>query len=104
MNNIIYASFFESNAGWLIPLILVAFFGVIVLVVILIKKHSNVFKNPEDKPKSESEVAEEEVNRVLEEVDDEETAKQMEQFAKEQTKKPEENKDEPKGEDKPVGK
>lgn len=53
---------------------LVAIFGVIVLVVILIKKYGKHFRNDE-KPKSDQEIAEEEVKRMVVDIDDETAAK-----------------------------
>ncbi|OPZ32123.1 MAG: hypothetical protein BWY98_01366 [Tenericutes bacterium ADurb.BinA155] len=104
--NIIYADFWEKNIGWLIPLILVAFFGVIVLIVIMIRKYAKPFKN-EEKPKSQEEIAQEELNRVLEPVQDEKTAEQMQKFDQENAIKEDDTKakeNAPKGEDKPIGK
>jgi FtsZ-interacting cell division protein ZipA len=60
---------------------LVAIFGVIVLTVILIKKYGKHFKNDE-KPKTDKEIAEEEVKRMVVDVD-EETAGKMDQAAQE---------------------
>jgi flagellar biosynthesis/type III secretory pathway M-ring protein FliF/YscJ len=99
------ASFWESNLGWLIPVILVVFFGLIVLAVILIRKYAKPFKS-EDKPKSQEEIAQEELDRVLQPVDDEEAAKQMENFDQQNAIKEEKATKEsaPKGEDKPIGK
>ncbi len=48
----------------ILVLILVAAFGVIVIGVILIKKYVPAFKN-NDKPKSEKEIAQEEVDRLV---------------------------------------
>lgn len=53
----------------ILVLILVAAFGVIVLGVILIKKYVPAFKNT-DTLKSEKEIAEEEVNRLVVDVDE----------------------------------
>jgi FtsZ-interacting cell division protein ZipA len=60
---------------------LVAIFGVIVLIVMLIKKYGKHFKS-EEKPKSDKEIAEEEVKRMVVDVDDE-TAAKMDQAAQE---------------------
>lgn len=56
-------------ASWLIPLIIIAAFGVIVLAVILLKRHVKFFQSDE-KPKNEKEIAEEELNRLLEPVEE----------------------------------
>ena len=53
----------------LIPIILVAVFGLIVLLVIMLKKHVKWFKSDE-KPKSDKEIAQEELDRILEPVED----------------------------------
>ena len=53
----------------LIPIILVAVFGVIVVIVILLKKHVSIFKSDE-KPKSDKEIAKEELDRLLEPVEE----------------------------------
>jgi FtsZ-interacting cell division protein ZipA len=66
---------FESNmTGLWYVLGLVAIFGVIVIAVILIKKYGKHFKNDE-KPKSDKEIADEEVKRMVVDVDDETAAK-----------------------------
>ena len=79
----IYASiedFFQSPL--FITLALVIFFGIIVLAVILVKKYVNPFQNTE-KPKSDKEIAEEEVNRLVTDITDEETLQQMNEAARE---------------------
>ena len=53
----------------LIPIILVAVFGLIVLLVIMLKKHVKWFKSDE-KPKSDKEIAQEELDRLLEPVEE----------------------------------
>jgi len=103
---IIAADLWGQNLGWLIPVILVAFFGVIVLIVIMIRKYAKPFKN-EEKPKSQEEIAQEELNRVLQPVEDEKAAEQMKEFDQENATKQEEAKAKenvPQGEDKPIGK
>lgn len=52
-----------------IVLILVAFFGVIVLLIILLKRHVPGLKD-DSKPKSEKEIAKEELDRVLVPIDE----------------------------------
>jgi len=98
-------AFFDKNLGWLIPLILLLFFGAIVLIVILIKKYAKPFKSDE-KPKSEKEIAAEELDRVLQPIEDEKTKAEMDKFNQEEAiKKPvQKTDDKPKGEDKPIGK
>ena len=59
----------------LIPIFLVLFFGVIVVVVILLKKHVKIFKNDE-KPKSDKEIAAEELDRLLQPVEELEPVKE----------------------------
>ncbi len=70
----LYASFFESPL--FITIALVVFFGIIVLGVILVKKYVKPFQNQE-KPKSDKEIAEEEVNRLVTDITDEATLEQM---------------------------
>ena len=55
---------------WFIVILLVAFFGIIVLAVILIKKYAKPFQNTE-KPKTDKEIAAEEVNRLVVNPEDE---------------------------------
>ena len=79
----IYASiedFFQSPL--FITLALVIFFGIIVLAVILVKKYVKPFQNTE-KPKSDKEIAEEEVNRLVTDITDEVTLQQMNEAARE---------------------
>ena len=71
--------FLAGMPGWLIPIIIVGVFGVIVLVVILIKKNVKAFKT-EEKPKSDKEIAQEEMNRLLVSVDDPEVEAQMKEY------------------------
>lgn len=59
----------DAMPAILIPIILVAVFGVIVVVVIMIKRHVKIFKDDE-KPKSDKEIAAEELDRILEPVED----------------------------------
>lgn len=63
----------------IIILCLVGFFGLVVLLVILLKKHVPGLKN-EEKPKSDKEIAKEELDRLLEKVDDPEAEKQLEEY------------------------
>ena len=65
---------------WLIILILLAFFGLIVLAVILVKRKVKPLQIKKDEM-TEEEAAREELDRILVPVDDE-TQKQMEEAAK----------------------
>ncbi len=96
----IYADVFAQP--WFIILMLLIFFGLIVFAVIMIKRHSSLFKS-EEAPKSEEEVVKEELDRVLENVEDKAAAEQMANFDQEEAIKdeaPEEG--EELGEDKPI--
>ncbi|MCR5491500.1 MAG: hypothetical protein K6F32_05180 [Bacilli bacterium] len=70
---------YADMAPILIPIILVAAFGVIVIAVILLKRHVKIFKSDE-KPKSDKEIAAEELDRLLQPIEDEEAAKQMNSY------------------------
>jgi hypothetical protein len=87
----IYAA--DLTSLWYI-LGIVAIFGIVVLAVILIKKYWKPFRN-EEKPKSDKEIAEEEVKRLVVDVDDENT-KEMDEASKELAEKSKENKPEEK--------
>jgi flagellar biosynthesis/type III secretory pathway M-ring protein FliF/YscJ len=77
---------FDTNLNGLwYTLGLVAIFGVIVLAVILVKKYVKPFKNDE-KPKSDKEIAEEEVKRMVVDVDPE-TQAEMDKAAAEMAEK-----------------
>lgn len=82
-----------STNTLVILLVLVGFFALIVLLVIVLKRHLPGLKNQE-KPKSDKEIAKEELDRILETVDDPETEKQMQDFEAEKNKE----KDDKKGE------
>lgn len=58
-----------AMATWLVPVILVAVFGAIVIAVILLKRHVKFFQSDE-KPKSDKEIASEELDRLLEPVEE----------------------------------
>ncbi|MBP5091869.1 MAG: hypothetical protein J6328_04865 [Bacilli bacterium] len=95
-------SFFGQS--WFIVLVLIVFFGGIVFAVIMLKRHAGIFKSDEA-PKSEEEVAKEELARVLEDVEDENAAKQMAEFNQEEALKDEAPEgQEELGEDKPLEK
>lgn len=53
------------NAGLIALIVILALMGIIVLAVILLKRHVGVFKSDE-KPKSDKEIAKEELDRILE--------------------------------------
>lgn len=79
MNFIPNALASNNMAPVIIILCLVGFFGLIVLLVILLKKHVPGLKN-EEKPKSDKEIAKEELDRLLEKVDDPEAEKSLEEY------------------------
>ena len=58
-----------SKSEWWWILIIVGIFAVIVVAVILIKRHVKVFQNPE-KPKTDKEIAKEELDRILEPIEE----------------------------------
>lgn len=99
MNSLVSLLSGVFDKGWVIILVLLLVFGAIVAAVILVRRKSKYFKNDE-KPKSEKEIAQEEVNRVLESVDDPTVSEAIQSF-KEEAKK-EEASDEEIGEDKPL--
>ena len=73
--------FASSLPEWAWPLIVIAFFAVIVLIVIVVKKFVKPLqiKKPEIK---EEDAIKEELDRILVPVEDEEIKKQMEEAAK----------------------
>ena len=77
---------FADSMGWLTPVIIVAVFGVIVLAVILVKQHVKPFQN-QDKPKSDKEVAQEELDRILQPVEDDEAKTAMQEYEDSNKKK-----------------
>jgi|GEM_PF-1308727 hypothetical protein len=83
----------SSNPTWLILVLLIAFFGVIALVVFLLRKRFKL--NKTEKPKDEKEVAKENLSHFLEDVDDPETQKQFDEYSEKQEdrKENEEKKD-----------
>lgn len=64
---------------WLWPILILAFFGIIVFVVIMLKRHVKIFKD-DDKPKSDKEIAKEELDRLLEPIEDEEVEKEVSSY------------------------
>ncbi len=75
----------SSTNSIIIILVLVGFFALVVLLVIVLKRHVPGLKNNE-KPKSDKEIAKEELDRVLEKVEDPEAEKQMQAFEEEKNK------------------
>ena len=78
---------------FLYPIFIVAGFGIIVLIVILLKRKVKFFKDPEA-PKSDKEIAAEELDRILEPVEELKPAEEEAEEPAEEEAKPEENKDE----------
>ncbi|MFA5481592.1 MAG: hypothetical protein WC282_04350 [Bacilli bacterium] len=76
-----------ASSGWETPVILfslLAFFGLIVVGVILAKKHIKGLQSKDDKPIDEEKAVEEELNRVLRPVEDEKIKEEMLKAAHEQ--------------------
>jgi flagellar biosynthesis/type III secretory pathway M-ring protein FliF/YscJ len=68
----ILASIIEQP--WFVIVMLLLIFGSIVIIVMLIKKYAKPFQNQE-KPKSDKEIAEEEVNRMVVDINPEDDKK-----------------------------
>lgn len=64
---------------WFIILILVAFFGLVVLAVILIKKYI-INRNVKKEPLDEEKIRKEELDRILKPITDEKQIEQMKQY------------------------
>jgi cytochrome c biogenesis protein ResB len=73
---------------WFIILMLVLFFGLVVIAIILIKKYV-INRNVKKEPIDEDKVRKEELNRVLEPMTDEKSIEQMKNY--EEKDKPEGN-------------
>lgn len=86
---------FETLPGFVIALLIVGIFGVIVVAVILLKKYTKLFKSDE-KPKSEKEIAAEELDRLLQPIEEDVVEKTEES---EEEVKPEEPKEEKRDDD-----
>ncbi len=86
MSTIVLASSFWSN-----PIViivgLVLLFGLVAAGVFLFRKYSHFFTHDDEGPKSDAEIAEEELNRILVDVEDEETKRQMEEYVRNASKK-----------------
>ena len=74
----------SNGVAWIL-LGLVCFFGIIALVVFLLRKFLKISKT--DKPKDETKVADENLNHYLEDVDDPEAQKQQKDTKKENNEK-----------------
>lgn len=61
----------DGMPSWLIVIVLLAIFGAIVIIVMLLRKYAKPFKSTE-KPKSDKEIAQEEVARLTKELDENE--------------------------------
>jgi len=81
---------------WFVILMLLLIFGSIVIIVMFIKKYAKPFQN-QDKPKSDKEIAEEEVNRMVvdlppdEDKKLDEASKELAQKAAKDTNRPSES-------------
>lgn len=62
---------FAQSQWWWAPVI-IGIFALVVLVVILLKKHTKIFRSDE-KPKSDREIAKEELDRVLQPIEEDNT-------------------------------
>ncbi len=76
---------YDNFPTFLIPIILVAFFGIIVGIVILLKRKVKFFKSDE-KPKSDKEIAKEELDRLLQPIEDEATEEAVASYKEEEKK------------------
>lgn len=79
----------DNMPAILIPIILVAVFGVIVIIVIMLKRHVSIFKDNE-KPKSDKEIAAEELDHILEPVEELKPEAEEEEEEEAEAEKPEE--------------
>lgn len=69
---------FDAMPGWAILLIILAIFGAIIIGVMLLRRHTKLFRD-DSKPKSEKEVAAEELERLLQPIDEPLQEKQEEE-------------------------
>ena len=67
-------SIYAQSSQWWWALVILGIFVVIVGVVIFLKRHLKAFKSDE-KPKSDREIAAEELNRILQPIEEEEENK-----------------------------
>lgn len=82
------------DAGLIAMIVILVLFGIVIFVIIMLKRHTNLF-HKDEKP-SDEKITHDELNRVLEDVKDEETKKAMEDFSKnhpqdEKSEKPEDH-------------
>lgn len=77
--DIVFASSFPSWAIFLVVILLAAVIGVIAFAIHLIIKK----RKPEEKIESEEKIAQDNVDRFVEDVSDEETKKEFEKYVKE---------------------
>ncbi len=61
---------------------LIAFFGIIALIVFFLRKYLKI-SNKNEKPKDEAKIADENLSRYLQDVEDDETKKQFDEYSKE---------------------
>ncbi len=79
----------DGVPAWLFPIIIVVFFGLIAGGVFLVRKYAKPFKS-EEKPKTDKEIAEEEVSRLTQELNEQEYKEAKERRAKKDGKPTEE--------------
>lgn len=87
MNNLVLI--LDGVPAWLFPILIVVFFGLIAGGVFLVRKYAKPFKN-EEKPKTDKEIAEEEVSRLTQELNEKEYNEAKERRAKKEGKPTEE--------------
>ena len=80
MNNLLsYLPFLASNEPqWWWLFLILGIFIVIVVVVIIVKRHVKVFQS-EEKPKTDKEIAQEELDRLLQPIEEEKNEENDEQ-------------------------
>lgn len=76
----------DGSALWILLGVL-GFFGVLVVVIILVKKKFSPLQIKKDDTITEEEAAKQELDRILVPVEDEETLKAMEESRKQEEKK-----------------
>ena len=81
----IYYSNFISDNPWIWILIIIIGFGLIACIAFLI--HKVLVKNNKDEKPTEEEIAQQNLDAILEPVEDEETKKEFEKFSNENEKK-----------------
>jgi cytoskeletal protein RodZ len=68
------------NQPWFILVMLIVFFGVIALLVFILRSKFKISKT--EKPKDDKQVAKENLSHYLQDVDDPETQKEFEEYEK----------------------